>query len=39
MGDLVHPDRRHAVKGDKVDERVVVDTVIIDASNAAEFMK
>jgi ribose transport system substrate-binding protein len=39
MGDLSIRTAASAVKGDKVDERVVVDTVIIDASNAAEFMK
>lgn len=39
MGNLSVKTALSAVKGDKVEANVVVDTVIIDASNAAQFKK
>ncbi|MEA4897243.1 MAG: sugar ABC transporter substrate-binding protein [Christensenellaceae bacterium] len=39
MGELAIKAAASAVKGEAIDARVVVDTVIIDAANAAEFLK
>jgi ribose transport system substrate-binding protein len=39
MGNLSVKTAAAAIKGDKVEPNVVVDTVIIDAANAAQFMK